>query len=119
MLIKATEKKKMVYVERYQNIIIENREYMQIGFDDKSVRGCSLDQRQKHYRFVLNEPLESYYEKLHGHPLGLMNEEKIRRGKFFSDESSAANLLRKISTEDSFVGSFKGNMFIEKYTGDE
>lgn len=29
---------------------------MQIGFDDNKKRALPLDKRNKHYRFVLNEP---------------------------------------------------------------
>lgn len=34
---------------------------MQIGFDDMRTRAASMNTRNKHYRFMLNEPFEKYY----------------------------------------------------------
>lgn len=47
---------KFKYVEKDIEIIKNNKEYMQIGFDDNKKRALPLDKRNKHYRFVLNEP---------------------------------------------------------------
>jgi hypothetical protein len=46
---------------------------MQIGFDDIKSRGSGTSKRNKHYRYVLKESYESYYERVFGHRLGLMD----------------------------------------------
>lgn len=45
---------------------------MQVGFDDVKTRGLGTAKRNKHYRYVLSEPYEDYYQKAFNHKLGIM-----------------------------------------------
>lgn len=38
----------------YKDIIVNNGEYMQIGYDNTAMRSGALSKRNKHYRYVLN-----------------------------------------------------------------
>lgn len=89
---------------------------MPVGFDNSKQRTLPLDKRNKHYRFMLNETMEEYYEKLHGVKMGVMCEIPIRKGKFIADDNStSASMLRKITNEDTISGNYKGNTFVIEY----
>ena len=103
------------YLEKDREVVMNNGQYMQVGFDTNKMRGLPLDQRHKHYRFFLNETLESYYERTHGMKMGTMNQINIRKGKYFGNQFSATSIIRKISNEDTYTGLFKGNLFIEEW----
>lgn len=60
-------------MEKYKDIILKNGNYMQIGYDDIKSRGSGTSKRNKHYRYVLSESYEQYFERINGHRLGLMD----------------------------------------------
>jgi hypothetical protein len=70
---------------------------MQIGSDDNAMRKAALNKRNKHYRFVLDEPYEAYYEKAYGLKMGAMEETPIRIGRVFTNDDIVSNLVRRVA----------------------
>lgn len=87
---------------------------MQVGFDEKHDRKGPLDKRHKHYRYCLKGTYEEYYKSIYGEKMGTFSEVNIRKGRVFPGHDNASSVVRKIATEDTYVGIFKGDCFITK-----
>lgn len=93
---------------------MKNGEYMQIGFDDMRKRGAAANTRNKHYRYVLNEPYEKYSQRVNG-AMGMMEEIPIHIGRVFTSKDFLSNMARKITKQDTEAGIYKGQLFITEY----
>lgn len=89
---------------------------MQIGFDDVKTRAMGTSKRNKHYRYVLSEPFEKYFERVHGHKLSVMDEIPIKVGRIFPSKDTISNMVRSVTKEDTISGKYKGQLFITEYS---
>lgn len=86
---------------------------MAIGYDGNEKRSRNLNDRERHYRFILNRSLEEYHKWAYGTELSLVGETEIRRGrKSINSEDPLSSFIRKISTEDMKSGLFKADMLV-------
>jgi hypothetical protein len=55
---------------------------MKIGYDSKQrLQTVKKFDRNRHYRYCLNETYEDYYERVHHVKLGVYDEIALRRGR--------------------------------------
>ena len=91
--LKKIDNKYVVILPKYRrdehtNIFTEefkdkmNDEYMKIGYDSKEVlaKGRKYE-RNRHYRYCLDESYESYYQRVYKVPMGVYEEIPLRKGR--------------------------------------
>jgi hypothetical protein len=52
---------KNAYVEQFKEVFDRNREYVKVGYDNKTSLKKNKEHRNRHYRYCLDRPYEKYY----------------------------------------------------------
>lgn len=73
------------------------------------------EQKNKHYRYCLDETLEEYYMRVFKINMGIYDQITIRKGRYLLPEEKGSIFNNIFDEEESETGVYKGNCYISEY----